>query len=99
MVSRRLLWHIDVPESTLRGWCKAEEKIILQVNNITANLNSLHHPHVPPPNSAIGMTFNAVDINNDDIDDETVTKNDPDISPPNCNKMVEYCEKLLEWLH
>ena len=31
---------IDVPESTLRGWCKAEEKIILQVNNITANHHS-----------------------------------------------------------
>ena len=97
--SKAAVAHRCARESTLRGWCKAKEKIILQVNNITANLNSLHHLHVPPPNSATGVTFNAVDINNDDIDDETVTKNDPDISPSDCNKMVEYCEKLLEWLH
>ena len=80
----------------LRGWCKGEEKIISQVNNIKANHNSLHYPHVPPSNSAKGVTFDAVDNNNDDMDDETATKNDPEISPSGSNKMMEYCEKLLQ---
>jgi len=33
------------------------------------------------------------------MDDETATKNDPDISPPGRNKIMDYSEKLLEWLH
>jgi len=88
-----------VPESILRGYCKAEEKTISQVNNIKANHNSLHHPHVRPPNSANGMLFNVVDNNNIDMDNETATKNDLDISPPGRNKIMDYSEKLLEWLH
>jgi len=43
-------------------------------------------------------TFDAVDNKNDDMDDETATKNDP--SPPGRNKIMDYSEKLLlEWLH
>jgi len=75
-----------VPESTLRGYCKAEEKIISQVNNIKANHNSLHHPHVRPPYNANGMLFNAVDNNIIDMDDETAIKSDLHISSPYATK-------------
>jgi len=44
------------------------------------------------------VTFGAVDNNNDDLDDDTATKSDLHISPPGRNKIMEYCEKLLEWL-
>ncbi|KAG5309142.1 DAN protein, partial [Pseudoatta argentina] len=45
--------------------------------------SSLHHPHVPPPNS-VKVTFDAVNNNNNNIDNETATKNYPDILPLGC---------------
>ncbi|EGI67787.1 Protein distal antenna [Acromyrmex echinatior] len=113
---------IGVPESTLRGWCKAEEKILSQANNLKTSAatlpgtslgfehvltssfdnNILPHPYKPSSsNSVTGVTFDAVNNynNNDDLDNETARKNYPDTLPPGCDEMVEYCSKLLEWLH
>jgi len=32
---------INVPESTLRGWCKCEKKLLLQLNNMRAFATTL----------------------------------------------------------
>ena len=60
-------------------------------------MDGLRHPYEKSSsNSVTGVTFDAV---NNDIDNETARKNYPDILPPRCDEMVEYCAKLLEWLH
>lgn len=57
--------------------------------------------HLPQIALKKRRTFDAVNNNNidDDMDNETARKNPDTMVPPGCNETVEYCTKLLEWLH
>jgi len=78
-----------------------QRKTSRKSKSLSSIIDGLYQPYEPPSNSVKAVTFDVVNNNNndDDMDNEIARKYYPGTLPPGCNEMVEYCTKLLQWLH